>query len=122
MYALEFSTNWNNKLDCNCFTTIRIYNPTKHFKGNEFDIYLKKKFRAKAVVLEVIFIKLKQLSDYACYLDTGYNSEETINLFKKMYPKIDFEIQPVCVLLLKKLEPPQLIQSRLFEPKQPNTG
>ena len=53
MEKLEFSTNWNNKLDCKCFTTIRLYNPNKHFRGNQFEISLQNKFKGKATVLGI---------------------------------------------------------------------
>ena len=30
MITIPFSYNWNNKLDCKAFTTIRIFNPENH--------------------------------------------------------------------------------------------
>ena len=114
MEKLEFTTNWNNKLDCKCFTTIRIFNPSKHFKGNQFEINLKKKFKGKAIVLGIIKAYLKDLNDYMCYLDTGYNREETTQLFLRMYPKIDFRHQQIVVILLKKIEPLKPQQTNLF--------
>ena len=116
MERLEFSTNWNNKLDCKCFSTIRIYNPTKHFKNNLFEIYLQRKYKGKAVVLGVIITYLDQLSDYICYLDTGYNKAETVELIQKMYKSknIDFKKQQITILLLQKVEPVAHIQNSLF--------
>ena len=115
MGKLEFSTNWNNKLDCKCFTTIRIYNPAKHFNGNKFEVFLKDKFKAKAEVLTVGVVKIEQLSDYICYLDTGYSRTETVAILYKMYPRIDFKNQHLVILLLKKIEPPKPKQETLFE-------
>lgn len=114
MEKLEFSTNWNNKLDCKCFTTIRIYNLSKHFQGNQFEVFLQKKFKSKAIVLGTIITKLDQLSDYVCYLDTGYNKEETKAIFKKMFPHIDFKTQKICIILLQRIEPPKAVQRTLF--------
>ena len=116
MERLEFSTNWNNKLDCKCFSAIRIYNPTKHFKNNLFEIYLQRKYKGKAVVLGVIKTYLDQLSDYICYLDTGYNKAETVELIQKMYKSknIDFKKQQITILLLQKVEPVAHIQNSLF--------
>ena len=114
MEKLEFSTNWNNKLDCKCFTTIRIYNPQKHFYGNKFEVFLQKKYKAKVEVLSVGVIKIKDLTDYICYLDTGYSKQETIEILKKMYPRIDFKNQHLTILLLKKIEPPKPKQETLF--------
>lgn len=114
MEKLEFSTNWNNKLDCKCFTTIRIYNPAKHFRGNEFEVFLQKTFRTKAVVIGTILTTLEGLSDYVCYLDTGYSREETIGIFRKMYPTTDFKTKRICVMLLRQIEPPKPKQETLF--------
>lgn len=114
MEKLEFSTNWNNKLDCKCFTTIRVYNPTKHFHGNKFEVHLQKKYKAKVEVLSVGVIKIKDLTDYICYIDTGYSKQETIEILYKMYPRIDFKNQYLTILLLKKIEPPKPKQTTLF--------
>ncbi|WP_395078118.1 hypothetical protein [Flavobacterium sp.] len=114
MEKLEFSTNWNNKLDCKCFTTIRIYNPMKHYNGNKFEIFLQKKYKAKVEVLSIGVIKIKDLTDYICYLDTGYSKLETMQILYKMYPRVDFNNQHLTVLLLKKIEPPKLKQESLF--------
>jgi hypothetical protein len=114
MEILNFSTNWNNKIDCNCFTTIRIFNPKKHFKNNNFEVYLQKKLKFEAVILGITITKLDQLNDYVCYLDTGYSKEETTTIFRKMYPLIDFENQKICIILLKKMYPKKTIQNTLF--------
>lgn len=114
MEKLEFSTNWNNKLDCKCFTTIRIYNQSKHFRGNQFEVFLQKKFRNKVLVLGTILTTLEQLSDYVCYLDTGYSKVETLAIFKKMYPLVDYKKQKICILLLQKIEPVKPKQETLF--------
>jgi hypothetical protein len=114
MEKLEFSTNWNNKLDCKCFTTIRLFNQSKHFRGNQFDVFLQKKFKGKAIVLGITIAKLEQLNDYVCYLDTGYNRLETIGILRKIYPRIDFDKQKICIILLEKIEPPKPKQETLF--------
>ena len=115
MQKLEFSTNWNNKLDCKCFTTIRIYNPTKHFQGNTFEIFLKRKYKGKATVMTIGALKLENLTDYICFLDTGYSKIETIEILRKMYPKIDFKNQYLCIILLQKIELPKPKQETLFK-------
>lgn len=114
MEKLEFSTNWNSKLDCKCFTTIRIYNQTKHFKGNQFEVFLQKKLKGKVAVLNVAILKIEKLTDYICYLDTGYSRSETIELLRKIYPRIDFRNKNLAILLLKKIESPKPKQTTLF--------
>ncbi|MFV8335189.1 hypothetical protein ACNQF7_03770 [Flavobacterium sp. RSP29] len=116
MEKLEFSTNWNNKLDCKCFTTIRIYNPQKHFKDNQFEVFLQRKYKGKVVVLGVVKTYLDKLNDYVCYLDTGYNKAETVELLRKMYKakNIDFSKKQITILLLQKVEPVKPRQETLF--------
>ena len=114
MYTLNFSTNWNNKLDCKYFTTIRIYNPILHKTGNKFDINLRKKPKIKAEIIAVKKGYVKDLGGYDCYLDTGYSKRETISIMQKMYPKVNFQHQQVALILLKKLEPPKPVQKELF--------
>lgn len=116
MEKLVFSTNWNNKLDCRCFSTIRVYNPRKHYKDNQFEIYLQRKYKGKAVVLGVIKTYLEKLNDYVCYLDTGYSKAETVELLRRMYKSknIDFKKQQITILLLQKIEPLKYTQQSLF--------
>lgn len=116
MEKLIFSTNWNNKLECDCFSTIRIYNPSKHFRGNQFDVFLQRKYKGKVVVLGVIKTYLDKLNDYVCYLDTGYNKLETIDLFKKIYKSknIDFSKKQITILLLQKVDLVNPKQEKLF--------
>lgn len=114
MEKLEFSTNWNNKLDCKCFTTIRLFNTAKHFKGNQFEVFLQKKYKTKVEVLSVGLIKINSLTDFLCYLDTGYSRLETIEILEKMYPHVDFLKKHLAILLLKKIETPKPKQPTLF--------
>jgi hypothetical protein len=114
MNTISFSANWNNKLDCKYFTTIRIYNPLKHKTGKKVDILLKKKLKNKAQIIGVKKGYIKDLGAYDCYLDTGYSKQETISIMLKMYPKINFKHQLVALVLLKKIEPPKPVQKELF--------
>lgn len=87
---IEFSTNWNNKLVCQCFTTIRPWNPGKYRVGEKYRI--KCTARTNAVepfdaVLEVgKKFNLKDLPEITAALDTGYSKDETISIMNKMYP------------------------------------
>lgn len=37
-HTINFSTNWNGKLGCQAFTTIRLYNPGKYVEGRVYRI------------------------------------------------------------------------------------
>lgn len=102
MEQIKFSQNWNNKLDCNCFTTIRLFSK-KYIKNKTFEIVLKDKVLFQAESVEVYKISIDKLNDYICFLDTGYSKEETIEIFKKMYSSVDFSTQMLALILLKKV-------------------
>lgn len=98
---IEFSYNWNSKLHCKCFTTIRLHNPNKYVIGQRYYICLE----LLEFIAEIVNIKqfrLSQLNDYMAMLDTGYGVQETTEIIKKMYPNIDFENQLFDFILLKR--------------------
>lgn len=85
---LEFSYNWNGKLDNKCFTTIRLVNWSKYRTGKVINVYLNGN-RIKAVeIIEIRVFKLLDLNEWVARLDTGYSREETIDILCKMY-KLD---------------------------------
>ena len=100
--TIKFSTNWNHKLDCNYFTTIRLYGK-KYSIGKTFEVQLKDNHFCNAVVQDMYVTKLEQLNDFNCYLDTGYSKLETENIFRKMYPTVDFATTNLIIILLKKI-------------------
>lgn len=55
---LEFTTNWNNKLNCECFTTFRRHDPTRYVHNAVYNIYLKGVFKGKAKLVDLRTIKL----------------------------------------------------------------
>lgn len=105
MQKLEFSYNWNKKLDCKAFTTIRLYNPDRYFVGQQFELTLKGIVIGKAKVVAVKSFLLSKLTEYMAYIDTGYSLEECMGIIRRMYPQVDLETQPFHFVLLLKLTP-----------------
>jgi hypothetical protein len=107
---LNFSTNWNKKLDCDIFSTIRIWNQDKHFQGKEVDIYDNSikpaRYKGRAKYEIVSEFKLSQLKASAAMLDTGYTLSETINILRTMYYKKvpDIEKQSFAYIILRKIK------------------
>jgi len=87
--TIRFSCNWNNKLTNKAFTTLRIHNPSKYVVGRVYDIEFNGKPDGQAIIQDIRVIRIQQLNDFSCYLDTGYSREQTIGILRKMYPKID---------------------------------
>lgn len=102
MKQIKFSQNWNNKLDCNYFTTIRLLSK-KYQVGETYEIVENEKVKCKAIAIDVRSLKVDSLNDFICYLDTGYNKEETIAMFQKMYAKVDLSKTFLALVLLKKI-------------------
>lgn len=93
---LTFGYNWNGKLNCNCFTTIRMHNPRKYQPGNKLNVVLQGKPKGTATVLEVKQFRLDKLNEFTARIDTGYPLEECRKMIREMYknkPLVNFETQ-----------------------------
>lgn len=103
---LHFTHNWNNKLDCKAFTTIRIYNERKHVKGARFNIILKRtENKGMGVIHDVKPFLLAQLNSFMSYLDTGYPVEQCRNIMERMYSKMDLtKTKFALILIVKEVE------------------
>lgn len=107
MNELRFSYNWNGKLNCNSFTTIRLKNDQKYFVGQELNVYLGKSLFGFYKIQSVKIIKLNQINDWIAYLDTGYDAEKTKNIVKEMYknkPSINVETADFHYILLTRIQ------------------
>jgi len=103
MKDIKFSYNWNNKLNCFVFTTIRLENESKYKIEETYNIYLKENLIKTAQIIDIKTIYLHQINSYIALLDTGYSVAETKELFKKMYPTTDFSKQKLSLILLKEM-------------------
>jgi hypothetical protein len=103
MKEIKFSYNWNNKLNCFVFTTIRLENHSKYKIDETYTIFLKDKEIKTATIIDIKTIYLHQINTYIALLDTGYPVDETKAIFKMMYPKIDFTKQKLSLILLKEV-------------------
>jgi hypothetical protein len=115
IYNLEFSHNWNvrtrkgkqtGKLDCACFSTIRMDSP-KYAVGQVCRVILKGN-KTTDEVLGYARIQTKkvferdQLTDGVSFLDTGYNRQETLTIMSRMYANSNPRT-PFCFCILKYL-------------------
>jgi len=107
MDTLTFTTNWNNKLDCHVFTTLRLYS-RKFYPGAAFRIMLRKgkevHDKGIATVYQAYACKLNDLSDYTFMMDTGYSKKESIDLIRTMYknyPSVNVDNDLFHLIILK---------------------
>ena len=88
--SIQFSFNWNNKLNNDCFTTIREHNPNKYAVGKTFDILLKTKdgyntCYAPADVIEIRRIKGKDINEFITRLDMGLSLDDGRRVMHQTY-------------------------------------
>jgi hypothetical protein len=101
---IGFSYNWNNKLQCKAFTTLRMSNPKKYVEGREYWVRLKDEIKSKATIRAVSHFKLEGINDFISYLDTGYNANECKKILQRMYSKVDFSKHSISLILLEQIE------------------
>lgn len=105
--TIGFSTNWNQKLDARFFTTIRISNPAKYYRGNVLSVKFKEK--TFSVIVETVETKkISEFTDLQLSLDTGYPKDEAVKILMNMYPTLNFETAKFDYVLLRKFEPSDL--------------
>lgn len=113
---IKFTYNWNNKLHCKCFSTIRISN-NKYKVGEKYEIHLKNSKLFEAVIKDIQYFKPYDLTEHQARIDTGYSCKETINIIRKMYGnKMDVDKTTFMLITLEncnKFEPEQ-IQTKLL--------
>lgn len=90
MENLIFSSNFNNKLNCKAFTTIRMYNKKIHWAGNVLNVVYNGIVIKQVTIWDVKILKLDKLNDWICFLDTGYNKIETTEMLYNMWKNYNF--------------------------------
>lgn len=85
MEQINFSTNWNGKLNCKIFTTFRLWNERKYLIGRKYEITFKQIEPFNAEILDIRKLQLSQLNEWTAGLDSGYSLSEFKNLIQKMY-------------------------------------
>ena len=88
MNNVKFSHNWNNKLNCNVFTTIRKYTDNKadYYGCNvdgEFAIDLNGVIVGTAILVSVRLETLYKIPAEVIMVDSGLDREKAYDLFEK---------------------------------------
>lgn len=103
---ISFSYNWNKKLYCRFFTTIRLANYAKYHVGKLYRIMHKENYAFDGLIVRIEYYKLQELPELVCMMDTGLTKQETIELIQKMYvnKNIDWSSQLLSVLLIENAQ------------------
>lgn len=110
---LRFTTNWNGKLNCSCFTTLRLHNESKYVVGAVKNILLSGVLKGQASIIGVQTFLLKDISEYVARIDTALSAKECQQMIRTMYknyPLINWDNQLLDFVLLKYV-------STRYEPK-----
>ena len=101
MDILAFSNNWNNKLGCDFFTTLRLSG--RFEKGQRVEIWLGETNLGIAEIRDKRSLKIEHINDFIAGIDTGYPPQETIEILKQMYKgkAVDWDTQPIYLYLVK---------------------
>ena len=103
---IKFSTNWNNKLSCDYFTTIRLASP-KYQVGKTYIIELRGKALKYVKMIEGRIITMPQMNEWVTRLDTGYDCKKFYDLFNRMYPNTDWTTQRLVLCLFETIPTPK---------------
>lgn len=105
-HSLNFSVNWNNKLDCFFFTTFRkLYSteiPECYSAGSRYNLRLEGKYKGTCTIIDSRIVAFSQLNDWHITLDTGLppkEGKEVLRILFKELPGVDFNL---CWLLLSR--------------------
>lgn len=105
---LKFSYNWNNKLECNAFTTLRM--PDNWNVGDTVSIFLAKGkewiYKGDGLILEKKTFYRDSINEYVARLDTGYSATKCKDLLTKMYKRPEnFLVDLLLVTYTSKPKP-----------------
>ncbi len=103
MKELNFFTNWNQKLDCKAFTTLRLSD--RYIVSDKIEIKLKNKPHSYGEIIAKKYFLLKDITEWIAYIDTGYSKTECQDILKKMYKNknINWTTQNIYLYLIRKI-------------------
>jgi hypothetical protein len=100
--TIKFTENYNQKLLCPYFTTVRKHDPEIYEKGRSYVIEFRQ-FGFLAQCLDLKTITPKAFNDFLCYLDAGMSPTRFHEFMTQVYGAI--EGQQFDFLLLHRTGP-----------------
>lgn len=112
MDSISFSTNWNNKLSGQYYTTIRLAS-AKYQVGKRFEILLRKKLIHQAEIVDISYQTLERLNTFIIGVDMGLDLTTGITILQKMYANVDLSKQRFVLVLLKVINEKKALEEKL---------
>ena len=102
--VIEFSYNWNKKLHCKAFTTLRLSND--YGIGEVYQVRLNNTILGNAVLVDRKRFTMTGINDFIAYIDTGYSTAECKEILMKMHKKrkINWVTQKINFYLFKFID------------------
>lgn len=95
---IDFAENWNRKLYCDCFTTIRRASH-KYKQYARYNLFFKGLYIGQVIVLQVQTFPLGKLPPITATLDTGCSPQQTRQIFQFYYPDVTDTTEMMLLLL-----------------------
>lgn len=89
MKTINFNLNWNGKLYCNCFTTIRPKNDNKFKLHENYQVCLNGVDMGEVQIVYMKDFPLSKITDAMCLVDIGYLAKYANEVFGDLYPEIE---------------------------------
>jgi hypothetical protein len=105
MPHLNFTRNWNNKLSCGQFTTIRRHRSDLH-EGMDLDIMLDGRRLYLANIPRITTQPFRNIPQITVMTDTGYDYTDSLEIFRRFFRCPDKESllnTETDVILLKRI-------------------
>ena len=92
MSQVRFLKNWNNKLNNDYFLTIRLWTPSKHryylsqqMNFEKVNVLVDDELYCRAKLICMNTDILKNIPEWACYVDSGYSKSKFYKLLENFY-------------------------------------
>jgi hypothetical protein len=113
---IRFDSNYNNKLNCDSFTSIRLYESEKFKLIDIYDIQLFREVNKQYVSIglaRIQYVKsfcLRHLSPAMAYIDMNLNVIDGQNLLKKLYKSknVDWHAESLVFIVFQYLTKSEL--------------
>jgi hypothetical protein len=105
---INYNKNWNNKLDCEYYTTIRKYTDEKYqyYQENldrEFEVFIDGKPYTKSKLFDLHTEKLEDIDSLTVMMDTGV-PEVPLDAQRNLFKGFNMDLEDRVILLVFKNE------------------